>query len=67
MRFDLNHPGFGSLREFITHELSVMTSNYAQTFFKNDEKDKRRDFKSVRDSFRVRQLAVKSKPTSLKR
>ena len=65
MVLDLNHPGFDSLREFITHELSVMTSYYAQTFFKNDEKDKPRDFKSVRDSFRVQQLAVKSKPTSL--
>ena len=65
MALDLNHPGFDSLREFITHELSVMTSHYAQTFFKNDEKDKPRDFKSVRDSFRVRQVAVKSKPTSL--
>ena len=65
MALDLNHPGFDSLREFITHELSVMTSHYAQTFFKNDEKDKPRDFKSVRDSFRVQQVAVKSKPTSL--
>ena len=65
MGFNLNHPGFDSLREFITHELTLMTSDYAQTFFKNDEKDKPRDFKSVRDSFRVRQVAVKSKPTSL--
>ena len=65
MALDFNHPGFDSLREFITHELSVMTSHYAQTFFKNDEKDKPRDFKSVRDSFRVQQVAVKSKPTSL--
>ena len=65
MGLDLNHPGFDSLCEFIAPELSVMTSDYAQTFFKNDEKDKPRDFKSVRDSFRVRQVAVKSKPTSL--
>ena len=64
MGFDLNHPGFYSLREFVTHELSVMTSHYAQRFFKNDEKDKPRDFKSVRDSFRFPQVAVKSKPTS---
>ena len=62
---DSNHPIFESLREFITYELSVMTSDSAQTFFKNDEKHKPRDFKSVSDSFRVRQVAVKSKPTRL--
>ena len=45
MALDLNHPGFDSLREFITHELSVVTSHYAQTFFKNDEKDKPRILK----------------------
>ena len=63
MGLDLNHSEFDSLREFIAYELRVMTSDYAQTFFKNDEKDKPRDFESVRDSFRVRQVAVKSKPT----
>ena len=62
---DLNHPGFDCLRESIAHGLSVMTSDYAQIFFKNDEKDKPLDFKGVRDSFRVRQVAVKLKPTSL--
>ena len=35
--FDLNHPRFDSLRKLIVHYLSVMTSEYAQTFFKNDE------------------------------
>ena len=43
MELDFNHRGFDSLREFIAHELSVMMSDYAQTFFKNDEKDKPRD------------------------
>ena len=65
MGLDLNHPGFDSLRELVAFELSVMTSDYARTFFKNDDKDKSRDFKSVPDSFRVQQVAVKSKPTSL--
>ena len=58
----LNYPGFDSLLEFMAHELSVMTSDYGQAFFKNDKKDKPRDFKSVRNSFRV-QVAVKWKPT----
>ena len=30
---DLNRPGFDSLRTFIMNELSIMTSEYAQTFF----------------------------------
>ena len=39
MKLSLNCPGFDSLRNLIVHELSVMTSDYAQTFFKHDEKD----------------------------
>ena len=39
-----------------------MTSDYAQTFFKNDEKDKTREPNSGRGSqVRVRQVAVKTK------
>ena len=37
---DLNRPGFDSLRKFIVHELNVMSSDYAQTFFKSDNKKK---------------------------
>ena len=59
---NLNHPGFDSLRDFIVHELNVMTSDYAQTFFKNDEKDKTREPNSGRgNQVRVRQVAVKTK------
>ena len=40
---DLNRPGFDSLRGFVAQELSVSTSDYAQTFFGSDEKGKSRD------------------------
>ena len=30
---DLNWPGFESLRKFVGEELSITTSDYAQTFF----------------------------------
>ena len=63
---DLNHPGFDSLREFILHELSVMSSDYAQTFFRSEEKDKPRDSGYGRASVRVRQVAVKSQDRPLK-
>ena len=46
-RPDLNRPRFDSLREFITHEPSVMTSDYAQSFFKNDQTEKSRDHGAV--------------------
>ena len=36
----LNKPGFESLRRFVVHELGVMTSDYAQTFFKSEDKEK---------------------------
>ena len=42
-RISGNRPGFDSLREFIAHELSVMTSDYAQSFFKNDQTEKSRE------------------------
>jgi len=57
---DLNRPGFDSLRDFIVHELSVMTSVYAQTFFKSDEKEKPREFGGAHGPVRVRQVAVKT-------
>ena len=34
---NVNRPGFESLRKFVLRELNVMTSDYAQTFFKADE------------------------------
>ena len=40
---NLNQPGFDALRGFVTHELSVLTSDYAQTFFGGDDKEKSRD------------------------
>ena len=40
---DLNQPGFDALRGFVTRELSVLTSDYAQTFFATDDKEKSRD------------------------
>ena len=46
-RLDLNPPGFDSLREFIAYELSVITSDYAQSFFKNDQTEKSRDHGAV--------------------
>ena len=57
---DLNHSGFDSQQKFISHELSVMSSDYAQTFFRSGEKDKPRDSDYGRASVRVRQVAMKS-------
>ena len=48
---DLNCPGFDSLRKCVTHELDLMTSDYAQTFFESD--DKPRDFFSGRGPAKV--------------
>ena len=36
---DLNSPRFDMLRKFVAGELSVSTSDYAQFFFKSEEKD----------------------------
>ena len=57
---NLNRPGFDSLRKFIVHELNVMSSDYAQTFFKSDDKEKLRDSSYGRGSVRVRQTIMKS-------
>ena len=40
---DLNRPGFEALRGFVAHELSVSTSDFAQTFFGSDDKSKSRE------------------------
>ena len=58
---DLNRPGFDSLRGFVAHELSVSTSDYAQTFFGSDEKGKSRDAGSggrKNNQVRVRQVVL---------
>ena len=58
---DLNRPGFDSLRGFVAHELSVSTSDYAQTFFGSDEKGKSRDAGSggrKNNQVRVRRMVL---------
>ena len=58
---DLNRPGFDALRGFVTHELAVSTSDYAQAFFGNDEKEKSRDTGSSgrkNNQVRVRQVVL---------
>ena len=57
---DLNRPGFGSLRKFVVEELSIMTSDYAETFFESDDKEKSREPGVGRGSVRVRQVEVKA-------
>jgi len=55
---NMNRPGFDSLRKIVVHELNVMTSDYAQIFFKQDDKEKSRDNGKERGSIRVRQVAL---------
>ena len=57
---DLNRPGLESLRRFVVEELSIMTSDYAQTFFKSDDKEMSRESGVGRGSVRIRQIVVKS-------
>ena len=51
---NLNSPGFDSLRDFVVHELNIMTSDYAQAFFKSDEKDGSRESTDGTKNVRVR-------------
>ena len=55
---NLNQPGFESLREFVVHELNLMTSDYAQSFFKSDDKDRASGPSNGHTALRVRQVAV---------
>ena len=55
---DLNKPGFDSLRNFVGHELKIMTSEYAQTFFKQNEKSG--EFGNSRNTVHVRQSVFQS-------
>ena len=56
----LNQPSFESLRKFVVHEINVTTSDYAQAFFKSEDKEKSREPQSGRSEFRVRQVALDS-------
>ena len=53
---NLNSPGFDSLRDFVVNELNTMTSDYAQAFFKSDEKDGSRDTTGGTKNVKVRQV-----------
>ena len=55
---DFNKPGFDSLRNFVGHELKIMTSVYAQTFFKQNKKSG--EFGNSRNTVHVRQAVVQS-------
>ena len=57
LSFDLNCPGFKSLRKFVVEEPSIMTSDYAQTFFKSNDK-KLRESRIGHGSVRLQQIAV---------
>ena len=57
MSIDLNQPSFDSLRNFVVHEIGVMTSDYAQAFFKSDEREVAREPSGAK-TFRVRQVTV---------
>ena len=56
----LNQPSFESLRKFVVHEIKVTTSDYAQAFFKSEDKEKLREPPGGRSEFRVRQVALDS-------
>jgi len=43
MNLNLNQPSFESLRKFIVCKINTITSDYAQAFFKSDEKDNSRE------------------------
>ena len=60
MQLNLSQPGFESLRRFIVHEIDMATSDYAQAFFKHEEKEGSREPSTGTRDFRVRQVAVKT-------
>ena len=55
---DTGQPGFESQRKFIVHEIAMMVSEYAQAFFKQDEKEGPRDSGTSSKDFRVRQVGI---------
>ena len=60
MQLNLSQPGFESLRKFIVHEIDMATSDYAQAFFKHEEKEGSREPSTGTRDFRVRQVAVET-------
>ena len=60
----LNSPGFDFLRDFVVHELNTMTSDYAQAFFKSDEKEGSRESTGGTKIVMVRQVAYKKQNDS---
>ena len=53
---NMSRPGFDSLRDFVAHEIDMMTSEYAQAFFKSDDKEHAQS--SGSKTYRVRQTTV---------
>ena len=60
LALDLNRPAFEFLDKFVVKELSIMTLDYAQIFFKSDDKKKSRESGIGRGSICVQQVAVKA-------
>ena len=58
---NLSRPGFDSLREFVVHEIRMMTSDYAQAFFRSDNKEGQASSRSK--GYRVRQVTVSADNT----
>ena len=56
----LNQPSFESLRDFVALEIEMTTSDYAQAFFKSDDKEKPREQSGGRGKFCVCQVTVNS-------
>ena len=56
--FNLSRPGFDSLRDFVGHEIKLVTSDYAQVFFKSDNKDKEEQSSFHSIGYRVHQVTV---------
>ena len=53
---NMSRPGFDSLRDFVAHEIDMMTSEYAQAFFKSDDKEQAQS--SGSKTYRVRQTTI---------
>ena len=52
----MSRPGFDSLRNFVAHEIDMITSEYAQAFFKSDDREQAQS--SGSKTYRVRQTTV---------
>ena len=55
---NLSCPGFSSLRDFVIHEIKLMTSDYAHALFKSNKKDKEAQYSSRPKGYRVHQVTV---------